>query len=140
MKLKKMALLSIGAMILSVSAVSSARAGHFFSAKTHIYVIEYHKPDSESKLIHKNTEDPHTLNLLFLVKVDAEKAEALLRSELARLSVFFPPEGDILAAAYTRLTDDPADEKIIYFTDGSCHLVFSKEKNMVLTSRELLGI
>lgn len=145
--MKKIGLVLLAAMVLLAYAVSSARAGHL-STKTHIYATEYLRPASLSERDlhfgtiepHPGIKDPHILNLLLMVEVNSQTAESLLRSELARITIFFPPEGDILAAAWVRLTDDPADENLIYFPDGSCHLVYSKKENKVLTSKEHLGI
>ncbi|MDV2503858.1 MAG: hypothetical protein RX318_07880 [bacterium] len=144
--MKRTSLVFLTVLMVSAWAVSSARAFEY-SPKTRVYVIEYLTPasvniDAHFGTIepHPGTKNPHILNLLLLIEASPEKAEALLRSEMAVIGTLFPPEGDILAAAWIRLTGDPADEKLIYFPDGSCHLVYSKKENRVHTSRKHLGM
>ncbi|MDV2494930.1 MAG: hypothetical protein RX316_01805 [bacterium] len=137
--MKRTSLVFLTVLMVSAWAVSGVSA-QTLSPRTHIYNIEYLKSPPGVKNHRLGIQGAHVLKVIFLRKVSGKKAEVVLRSEMAVINTLFPPEGDILAAAWKRLIEDPAGDEIIYLTDGSCHLIYSKKENKIILSKEHLGI
>jgi len=123
MKLKVL-LLCLFTLILGVKVSISE-----YSAQTHYYAVEYLKPT-------KSTPDISILNVIFNKDLDSQKAEAILREEIARVVSLFPPKGDVMAYAWIETNTSSGSEKIISFEDGSSFLIYSSKKKQMQTENE----
>jgi hypothetical protein len=117
------------AFALVGAVLSSEISAKEYSAKTHFYAIEYLKPSV-------GTGDVSILNVTFNRRLDAQTAERVLREELGRAVVLFPPQGDVLAYSWTQTDPEPGTEQMISFSDRSHFLIYSSKTKQIQTEKE----
>lgn len=99
------------------------------SARTHYYAIEYLKPKV-------GTEDVAILNVTINRRLDAQTAERILREELGRAVILFPPRGDVMAYAWTQTDPTPGSEHMVSLPDDSHFLIYSPKTKQTLSEKQ----
>src|SRR5712691_3181835 len=69
-------------------------------------------------------------------QLDAQTAERVLREELQRAVILFPPKGDVMAYAWTETDPTPGSEEMISLPDGSKFLIYSPKTKQMQTEKQ----
>ncbi len=115
--------------VLLLIAVAPLVQAKDYSAKTHFYAVEYLKPSAGSGGV-------SVLNIVLNRRLDAQAAERLLREELQRAATLFPPEGEIMAYAWSETAATPGSEQMIALPDGSTFLIYLAKSKQMQTEKQ----
>ena len=99
-----------------------------YSAKTHVYMVEYLKPTPG----HAHS----MLNVILNRKVDAQTAESVLREEIQRIVRLLQPKVLVQAFALTETDLTPGSEEMIHLSDGSESLFYSPKTKQTQTEKQ----
>lgn len=116
-------------IVVLLSAVAFPALAGDYSSRTHFYAIEYLKPN-------KGSGDVSIINMTFNRAVDSKTAERMLREELSRAIALFPPQGDVMAYAWTQTSADLGSEKMVSLPDASHFLIYSQKAKQIQTERQ----
>ena len=119
---------SVGLALIVAFLTSEISAGDY-SARTHYYAIEYLKPKVGNG-------DVSILNVTFNRQLDGQTADRVLREELGRAVTLFPPEGDVMAYAWTQTDPKSSSERMISLPDNSHFLIYSPKTKQTLTEKQ----
>lgn len=107
---------------------SFAASARDYSANTHFYGVEYLKPIAGENL--------SILNVTFNRKLDTHTADRVLREELQRVLELFPPNGNVMAYAWTQTDPAPGSEEEIALADGSHFLIYLPDTRQTQTEKQ----
>jgi len=100
-----------------------------YSARTHYYAVEYLKPNAGSGEV-------SILNVILNRRLEAAAAERILREELQRAVILFPPKGEIMAYALSETEAASGSEQRIALPDGSNFLIYSPNSKRIQTEKQ----
>jgi len=112
MKLKLIVLILIFCMV-SIPGAS-------ISPKNLIFQVEYTKPIAKVQ----------GLDVIFHVKATPQQAETILKSQMEIAIKFFPPTDEILGTVWYAPDGINGTEKMIPFTNGKKHIVYSPKTKL----------